>query len=96
MESQEKVKVPVLKRDAKITITVGAQMIQALQGLSVQIMNDHQDQADALRAKLENKQQLEPWEHTVVVLTQFLKAVGEQAEKEGQIYYKDPESLIGQ
>lgn len=94
MESQEKVKLPVLKKDAKINIVIGTQMVQALQGLTFWLMKEHQEDGKQLQSKLENKQPLEIWEQAVVTLSQFLKAVGEQAEKDGSIYYKDVEDII--
>lgn len=87
-------KVPYLKKDCKIKMEIGAQMVQHLHGLTVWVMEEHKDKAQDMQKKIENKQPLEPWESAVVVLTQFLKACGEQAEKDGNIYYKDGNELI--
>jgi len=94
MESNQSIKVPHIKRDAKITITIGTQMIQSLDNLNKWLMIGHEDKAQEMQKKIENKEPLEPWESAVLILTQFLKGCGEQAEKDGNLYYKDSNELI--
>jgi len=100
MENQS-VKLPFLKHDAKINITIGTQMVNNLQGVIGYLIELHADTEEkkkaimeSLKDKVTNQKQLEKWEAVVLTLTQFLKAVGDEAEKSGQMYYKEAKDIL--
>lgn len=87
----EPIKVPHLKKEAKLNITLGSAIVSQLQGVFM-YLSKGKDPA-SITAKTASKQPLTQEEQSIVTMAWFLNAICKQAEKEGLLDYKEIDPL---
>jgi len=77
----------VINRDAKVTITIGTDMIERVQ-LALSTLLDGRDTTD-LATRITAGTATEPWEQSVVALSSLLQHIYQVAETAGQTTTRD-------
>lgn len=89
------IQVPYLKPDAKLQITIGTKLIHDIQHLyEFLLLGKTKEDAARMKQKIDNKQPLEPWEMSVITITNFLKFILEEAKHTDQLEYHSLEDTI--
>jgi hypothetical protein len=89
--------VTMIKKDAKVTITIGAGFIGELQKLFLSLSADKSTEEIAKFQKLAESGETptEPWMNNVIIIAALLKEIETEAERQNQTF-KEDESVIQQ
>lgn len=91
----EPLQVPVLKRESKVTITLGSRIIGDLQGaLAYLVEGRTKQELDAIREHILSGN-LQPWESSSVALTRLLQVIFDEAQKHDMLDYRSIEDMLG-
>jgi len=89
-------KIAMIKKDAEVTVTIGAGMIQSLQGILFLVLGTRtKEEIDEITKCIdENRQPTEPWAVNSINVVRLLTKIEEIAKETDQIVEVD-ESSIG-
>ena len=87
MSDTQYIKVPVLKKEANISLTIGTQVVQDLQ-LALTVILEGRDTKD-LPKKIADNTISEHWEQAAVSLSGFIHYLYSIAEKDGNVQYRE-------
>lgn len=88
----EPIKVPHLKKNAKLIVTLGSAVVSQLQGVFMYLVQGKDP--SAIKAKLLTKEKLTQEEQSIITMSWFLNTISKQAEAEGLLEYKELTDLI--
>ena len=89
-------KIPFLKRDCKIEVTLGGQIINELAQLLVGLCKDRNPEEfkRVVGDKMKNKEKLDVFEQGILSLTWLLQKVQDLGVKQEQVEYKEMKDSI--
>ena len=90
-------KVTTIKKDAKITITMGTGFVEAIQKVLINLSSEKSSEETAKFHKLateNNTKDLEPWMFNVLTVASLLKEIETEAVKQNLTIEEDSSSVL--
>lgn len=91
-------KIQMLKKDAVVDIKIGTGFLKKLQEALIEVSSNHtEEEVNQFRQLVDSKSELtEPWMETVLTIITLVKAIEEEAIKQGLVYDEDVDNVINQ
>lgn len=90
------IKVPFLKKEAKVDITLGTEFLHKMDALYGYLINGRQSEVANIKTKIEQKEPLNEWDVAVMTVSSFLSIVYKKAMETEQVEYRSLESTLQQ